>query len=73
MINTQYLTIDEFVTCMHHIVVGAQHHNIAMFSPWVDYILCLANIVCGVVNSCNVVAIDAIILEDKCVGSMIFS
>lgn len=65
MTDIQYFTVIKSVTSVTHIVVGAQHHDIAMRSPRIDNILCLANIVSGVIKPSDVMVIESIILDDE--------
>jgi hypothetical protein len=55
-----------------YIVVRAQHHNITMGSAWIDDILRSTNIICSVVDPGNVVAVDSIVLENKCISVIMF-
>lgn len=64
MINTQYLAVNISVTLRSHIVFGAENHNVAVGSLWVDDVLGSTNIVCSIIKPSHVVTIYLVILED---------
>lgn len=67
VIYAQYLAVDVPVTLGPHIVVGAEHHNVTMRSPWVDNVLGSSDIVGCVVESSDIMLIHAIVLQDDCI------
>jgi hypothetical protein len=67
VIYAQYLTVVVPVTFAPHIVVGAEHHDITMRSPWVDHVLGSSDIVGCVVKPSDVMTKHAIVLEDNCI------
>lgn len=73
MIYAKYFTINESVPLMSHIIGSAQNHYIAVGSPGVDHVLGSANIVHGVVEPGDIVAIHLIVLEDDRINVIVLS
>jgi len=71
MVYAKYLTINKVVPFMHNIVGRAENHYVAVRSPGIDNILSSANIIRGVVEHHNIVAVHLIVLEDNCVDIII--
>lgn len=68
MVYPQYLSVNESMTSVLRIVVGAENHDVAVGCSWVEDILSSVNVVGGVIESGKVVAIHMIVLKDNCVG-----
>jgi hypothetical protein len=69
MKNAQDPSIQEgMIQAITVVTVTGKQEYITVGGTWVDYILCSSDIICSIVKPCQMMAVNAVVLEKYCVA-----